>query len=171
MSPLEEAHSLVLLPRLEAVLGFAHARAGHLEQAERFEVMALREADRLELPAMRPICLRWHAETAHLTDAIDKAAPLTRRLIDECNSSGQRGHAAWALFLRGRIALKKGEVESAEADFTEAADEAERLGLAPLVAHCNCRLGSLLIRTSRAGQARRALVVASRLYRSMGMAA
>jgi hypothetical protein len=165
----EESGTAVLMPRLSAALGFAQALAGRPAEAMALEAAALQAADRLELPAMRPICLRWHAETALLAQRWEVASRSTRRLLEEAATSGQEGHAAWATYLRGRLAAEAGETGPAEADFVAARDAAHRLGFRSLLAHCAFELGRLWTTVGDTGRARAAQAKAEALDHAMGL--
>ncbi|GAA0568714.1 hypothetical protein GCM10009416_03670 [Craurococcus roseus] len=165
----EESGTAVLMPRLSAAFGFAQALAGRHAEAMALEAAAVQGADRLELPAMRPICLRWHAETALLARQRDVALRSAQRLLEEAGASGQDGHAAWATYLRGRLAAEAGEVGPAEADLAAARDAAHRLGLRPLLAHCTFELGRLWMVAGDMNRAQVARAEARALDRAMGL--
>jgi hypothetical protein len=61
------------------------------------------------------------------------------------------------------------DVDAAEAHLREALSGAGRLGMRPLVAHCQLGLGKLYRRTGMREEAREHLATATTMYREMDM--
>jgi len=57
----------------------------------------------------------------------------------------------------------------AESDYTAALALAESRGMRPLVAHCHAGLAKLYERTGQSPQCTTHLIIATRMYREMGM--
>lgn len=173
IQPLEKAFQLcreaavaILVPRTAAALGYAYALASKVAEARDLQELALSEADRMTLPAMRPICLRWSAETAIIAGRTDEAADFTASLLAESEAAGEAGHLAWAYFLRGRIEVIRGELILAEKDLLAAMEQTRRLGMEPLLAECRRQLDVIIGGRGLKQRGRTPIAPAGQLYRS-----
>ena len=82
-----------------------------------------------------------------------------------------RGHQAYALWLRGEMTAQhtSPEADQAATHYRQALALAEALGMRPLQAHCHRGLGTLYATTGQAEQAHAALSTAMALYRAIDM--
>jgi tetratricopeptide (TPR) repeat protein len=160
------------LLRLVTSSAWALAWTGEVSEA----LNRLREGEQL-LERLAPKGILSYLGWAYL--ALGRAClPLSR--LDEAQRLGNRaresspshpGHAAHALHLLGDIAIhpNRFDAESGEAHYRQALALAEPRGMRPLVAHCHLGLGKLYRRTGDGAKAERHLMMATTMYREMGM--
>ncbi|HSF01669.1 MAG TPA: tetratricopeptide repeat protein, partial [Solirubrobacterales bacterium] len=159
------------VPWLASRLGAAYTLAG-------------RAADGLPLleqATEHAAALGWKADAsplaARLSEAylgagrVQDAAALAARALDLALAHKGRGHQAWALRLRGEIASRcdPPDLHQAEDHYRQALALAQELGMRPLMAHCHLGLGKLYRRSSDPAKAEEHLVIATAMYREMGM--
>jgi tetratricopeptide (TPR) repeat protein len=118
------------------------------------------------------IQLAWLGEAHLLAGRIDDADRFAQRALDLSREHGERGHEVWVLRLLAEVAARRDppEVERAETFYRGALALADELGMRPLAAHGHLGLGILYRTAQRAGPARREILAAMELFRSMEMA-
>jgi hypothetical protein len=154
-----------VLPLAAAHLGLAHAMAGRHAEARPLLREAVETAARGWDQSLQLVMLgEGHLRAGELSEAAAVAARAVGRAVDR----GERGSEAWARRLVGEIAVERGDA-AGEGQFRAAMVLAERLGMAPLVAHCHLGLGRLYLRTGEPRLARDHLDTAATMYGRMGM--
>jgi len=154
-----------------ARLGHALALSGRPREARDLLEEVARSATTISSMGVgRAIQLAWLGE-AHLLEArLDEARQRAQEAMSLAQQHQERGHEAWALHLLGAILACHDpcDLEKAEGHYRVALTLAGELGMRPLVAHCHLGLGKLF-RKVRPKHAREHLVMATTLYREMGM--
>jgi tetratricopeptide (TPR) repeat protein len=102
----------------------------------------------------------------------EEAHQLIHEVLTDARHLKEQGWEAWALWLLGEIAMRRGplDVAQAKAHYQQALALAEALGMRPLQAHCHSSLGTLYATTGQQEQARAALSAAIEMYCAMDMA-
>jgi tetratricopeptide (TPR) repeat protein len=150
------------LGRASALLGRPEEGLPPLEQAlSGFEAMGNRGAQLLFLVYLGEAYVLADRRAAAL-DFAERAVALTREV-------GQRGDEATALRLLGEVTARQDPSEHAEGHYREALALAEELEMRPLIAHCHLGLGKLHGRAGARPPAQEHLIIATRMYREMGM--
>jgi class 3 adenylate cyclase/tetratricopeptide (TPR) repeat protein len=115
----------------------------------------------------------WHFQLLGRTNLLLGRLNDARRLGDRAVASSPRqlGFAAYALHLLGDIATHpdRFDAERGEANYRQALALAEPRGMRPVIAHCHLGLGKLYRRTDKREQAQKYLMIATTMYREMGM--
>ncbi|MDE5462204.1 BTAD domain-containing putative transcriptional regulator [Bradyrhizobium sp. CSS354] len=109
------------------------------------------------------------ARATLLLGRCDEARRLGERALEFCSS--QPGFAAHAQHLLGDVAAHPNQFDAGrgELHYRQALALAKGLGMDPLVAHCHRGLGKLYLQTGTREQAQSHVVVATAMYRNMGM--
>jgi hypothetical protein len=94
-----------------------------------------------------------------------------RHALDLASRYKERGNEPRVLQVLAEITSRDGAADSktAERYYREASEQAMKLGLRPLVAHCHFGLGKLYRRTGKRDQAQEHLTIATTMYREMYM--
>jgi class 3 adenylate cyclase/tetratricopeptide (TPR) repeat protein len=117
----------------------------------------------------------WTAHLGHgllIAGQDERAEAIAQHALDLALTHKELGHKAYALHLRGHVALHRAapNLEEAGAHYREAWALAKDLSMRPLVAHCHLGLGTLYRRTGDRAKAEEHLTTAATMYREMGMA-
>jgi tetratricopeptide (TPR) repeat protein len=162
--------SPLVFPWIAAQLGYAYVLAGRvpaglplLEQAVQ-QVTARRRSS-------HPRWVAWLSEAYRCAGSWEEARHMAGRADDLSRRHQGRGHQAYALWLRGEMAVQHPsmEVEQAATHYRQALALADTLGMRPLQAHCHRGLGTLYAATGQREQARTELSTAIEMYTSMEM--
>ena len=166
----EETGTRLGFPFAASYLGSAYAQAGRLAEAIPLLEQAVDAAVPMRLAlaqALRASLLgEAYLYAGRMADAIESA----ERALTLSQEHKERGHEAWTLRLLGEIhrSYDPPKVKLAEAFYRQALDLAEKLGMRPLVAHCQIGLARLYQRVGDHKQARTHLESAMRNYREIG---
>jgi class 3 adenylate cyclase/tetratricopeptide (TPR) repeat protein len=161
----------VLSPVTTGFLGYLQVLSGRvaeglpmLEQGEQDQ-----EASGLALYHSRLVL--WLGEALMRADRPEDALAQAERARRLTRERGERGLEAWACWLLGEIASRRGpvEVETAEGHYRQALALADEGGLCPLLARCHSGLGRLYRRGGRRSAAQEHLAIATAMYRQMDM--
>ncbi len=115
--------------------------------------------------------LAWLAEAYLNSSQPDTAMEVGRHALELASRYKERGNEPRVLQVLAEIASRDGaaDSETAERYYREASEQAMKLGLRPLVAHCHFGLGKLYRRTGKRQEAREHLATAETMYREMDM--
>jgi hypothetical protein len=111
------------------------------------------------------------AEGYRLAGQVTQAQAVAEQMLACCESSGDRGSAAWILRCLGDLGLhaESPRAEDVEGYYRRALAVAEALHMRPLQAHCHLGLGTLYQKTGRLERVHAELAAAAELYRAMEM--
>jgi tetratricopeptide (TPR) repeat protein len=146
----------VLFPITATHLGYAYALSGRYTDALTLLEQAVTQAAATEPLSYYVLFLVRLGETYLMAGQAAKARECTERALVTSHSSKVRGGPqAWALRLRGELAVQHEFAEShkAETSYRQALALAEELGMRPLMAHCHLGLGLLYNRRGDRAQA------------------
>jgi class 3 adenylate cyclase/tetratricopeptide (TPR) repeat protein len=158
---------------LAATLGYAYALSGRLPEAIALLEDAVQRAGPKRIMARQSVWIGWLGE-AYLLDGRDNdALAQARRALVLTRENGERGNEAHVLQLLGDIAIRHGAVDEhgPEVWYRHAIALAETLGMRPLIAVCQLKLGTGYRSADRHAEALQALCSAAEHFRSMGMSA
>jgi len=160
----------VWFPRLASALGLARALSGHAEEAVALLEQGVESGARGGA-GDRSAGLVALAEGYLITGRSGQARSFVDRALEFARAQRDRGGEAWALRLRGEIALRTVPVDAvaAEEALGHAVLMAEELGMRPLVAHCRLALARLGARTGQGARAEDELAAARQIYAELGM--
>jgi class 3 adenylate cyclase/tetratricopeptide (TPR) repeat protein len=154
-------------PVAASLLGLALARLGRKDDAHPLLEAGVTLSERLGVAAYLPLWTLHLAEGQWLAGDPEGAARTVQRALDLAIRHRERGHEAWAHWLRGEIAGD--DSPAAEAAYRRALDLATTLAMRPLRAHAHLGLGKVLQRTGRPAEAEDHLVQALALACEMDM--
>jgi tetratricopeptide (TPR) repeat protein len=97
-----------------------------------------------------------------------EARAAAAQCLELTREHGERGYEAWALRLRGEIALCEG-TDAAPDDLTPALAMSEELGMKPMAAHCHAGLARCYRRQGETAKAGAHRDTAARMYREMNI--
>ena len=162
----------VQFPLVGAPLGFAYVLAGRVDEGIRLLEQAVSQtaSRRGSGQAFRVSLLsEAYLRAGRLDDAASKAY-LALQLAQRYQ---ERGREAWIRRLMGELDKMRNpfEFERADSHYRAALQEAEKLRMRPLVAHCHFGLGELYTQNHQIDDAYQELSRAIDLYRSMEMTA
>jgi class 3 adenylate cyclase/tetratricopeptide (TPR) repeat protein len=164
-------HLDVWSPVLSAAFGLACARVGRMAEALEFGKQGVGEGSDDPNISNQPLRLGWLAETYLVSGQLEAARRAGEHATELARRYGQRGHLAWALFLRGEVASAPGNgpFPGAESCYREAMAIGEALGMRPVVARCHLGLGRLFQSRGDTRQGVDHFLAASTLFAEMGM--
>ena len=115
--------------------------------------------------------LAWLAEAYLNSRQPDTAMEVGRHALELASRYKERGNESRVLHVLAEIASRDSAADSVTAEryYREASERAMKLGLRPLVAHCDFGLGKLYRRTDKRQEAQEHLATAARMYREMDM--
>ncbi len=168
----EETGTRIGFPLAAAYLGSAYAQADRLDEAIPLLEQAVDAAIPIGVALAQALRLSLLSEaylhagrTPDALEAADRALALSRE-------HKERGHEAWTLRLLGEIhgSYDPPKFETAHAFYSQAIALADKLGMCPLVGHCEVGLARLYRRAGDHKQAKLHLDAATRIYREIGAA-
>ena len=156
-------------PLVAASLGHAHSLLGNPDVAIPYleEAVQPHKSNSSVIPAGYPQTAL--AEAYSLKGESNRAIQTIELALDMLQKKGEHGFRAWALYYMAKI-LSQGEVQNlqkATASYIKAAEQAEALGMKPLLAHCHNGLGQIYTQQGQITKARSELLTAIDLYREM----
>jgi len=111
-------------------------------------------------------------EAYFLAGRIDEALMTLNRNLALARKRGERGHEAYGLRMLGDIAAAQpdaGATKTAETNYQAAMTLARGLGMRPLMANCELRLGLLSKRIGRKKAAEKQVIAAETTAKELGM--
>jgi tetratricopeptide (TPR) repeat protein len=167
----ENTGVITYLATTNALLGYAHIRAGRLSDAITLLEQALEHATVHSMLFEQTLWLTWLGEAYLLAGRLDAAAQRAQQAAMFSDERKERGSRAWALCVLGEIAaIQNDRVDgTARKHWGESLALATKLGMRPLVARCHLGLGKFFRRTREHEQAQEHLTTATTMYREMGM--
>jgi tetratricopeptide (TPR) repeat protein len=158
-----------LLTPYAAGLGRAYTVAGRVAEAITVLEDAVIGADTYNR-ANRALWLSFLSEAYLLAGRQSDAADTARRGIDGARTRQERGEEAWNLrALAEALSADSSDENGAVGHYREALALGEELGMRPLVAQCHAGLARLCRRAGDRPQAKEHLVIATAMFREMGM--
>ncbi|MFQ5520402.1 MAG: AAA family ATPase [Candidatus Methylomirabilia bacterium] len=165
-------HQLVVWrPVASAVLGQAYVTLGQVERGLQLLTEAMSYTDQLGVYAYRALWTALLAEGLLTAGQITEALEAAQNALALAVRHKEQGNHAKALQVLGRACLRIGPDGFDEAGkyVRQAIEEAERLHMRPLLAHCYSTFGWLAREQGNRGEARDFLVRARSLARELGM--
>jgi tetratricopeptide (TPR) repeat protein len=144
----EREHFELMYSLIAGALGYAYAMTGRAAEGAAMidEAIARRKALRGAYPGAYGAYLHSRlAEALIIDERIQEAKACVERVTDLARRYDNRVDEAWSLRLAGDLAVRgsRRDVEAAEAHYLRSRAIAARLGMAPFVAHCDRKIGSL----------------------------
>jgi class 3 adenylate cyclase/tetratricopeptide (TPR) repeat protein len=160
-----------LLRWIAVGLGSAYVLQGRLTEGRALLEEAISEGIRTGALLNHAYRVAWLSEVCRLAGRGEEAWQHAHQALNLARQQKERGNEALALHQLGTVHAHADppDAEQAEAYYQQALALAEELGMRPLVAHCDHRLGRLYHQTGRGEPARAALSTAIDLYRAMDM--
>ena len=170
---LVEAWSLTYLsPFIKGFYGHVLALDGNLEDG----IKQLEEAGDLYasmgLGLFRSLVGMQLGEAYRLAGRMDEALTITNRNLALARKRGERGHEAYGLRILGDIIAASPEaaaIETAKSNYDAAMSLADTLGLRPLQANLELRLGRLEEQAGRKKEAKKHIAKANSMAKELGM--
>jgi tetratricopeptide (TPR) repeat protein len=159
----------VWLPQITGYLGHAYARAGRIDDGLSMLERAMEIFDATRAWPFRTLLTTHRGSACLVAGRPDAALAFGHEALRQARAHGERGHAAWALHLLGRITAATAEPADAVTCFRDAMRLGTGLCMTPLVAHCHLGLGRCYARDGRSRESRDELFAARKMYREMGM--
>jgi class 3 adenylate cyclase/tetratricopeptide (TPR) repeat protein len=158
---------------IAATLGYVYALSGRLPAAIALLEEALQRAGPKRIMARQSVWTTWLGETYLLDGRDNDALVQAQRALVLTRENGERGNEAHVLRLLGDIAARHGAVDERgpEIWYRQASVLAETMGMRPLVAICQLKLGTRYRAVDRTVEAWQALRSAADQFRSMEMSA
>jgi class 3 adenylate cyclase/tetratricopeptide (TPR) repeat protein len=156
---------------LASALGYAYALSGRLADGVSLLEQAVQQAEALRVFSRYALLLVWLGKAYQLANRMEAAQTVAERAFEHTRLNKERGHQAYALWLRGEIITHEPDpdVGQAETTYLQAFAIANELGMRPLQAHCHLGLGTLYRKVGLLQQARTELSVSIELFDSMEM--
>jgi class 3 adenylate cyclase/tetratricopeptide (TPR) repeat protein len=170
MRLIRDANISLWLPRVGSTLGSVYAAIGRLDEAIALLREAFDQATAMHLVSGRSMLLAALGEASMLAGHLAEADELGTRALALAQAHGERGHEAWALRLRGEIALRHADPEGAGKLLREALAMADGLEMRPLAAQTYLTLATVEARLGRRPLAAQHLARAIGEFRTMEMA-
>ncbi len=160
-----------LFPLLAAPLGMAYALDGRLTEAVPLLQEAVERAAAMHCMGAQARRLSWLGETYHLAGWPEDALAYAHRALDLARAYNERGHAAWSLWLLGKLYAHQQPpaIEQATTSYRQALSLAAELRMFPLLARGHFDRGLLFTRLGQREQARADLATAVDLLQMMAM--
>jgi len=171
MRQCQQSEIKVLLPQIASYLGLAHALANRFDDAMPLLQKAEEETARIGRKAGQALRVVWHGLASLLADRMTEADRQAEKALQLAIDTKEQGHQAWALFLKGAIAVRKEKTRIGQAQnhFDQALALANSLRMNPLQAHCHFGLSELYQLDGKVELARSESNSAAKLYQQMGM--
>jgi len=155
-----------------ASLGHVRSLLGHPDHALPILEDAVRpeKASFSAVPSSYPLSAL--AEVYRLKGDTKKAMQNIEEALSIFRQNGEQGFGAWAHYYMAKIQSDGGHEQIGQAlhSYQQAKEQATKLGMRPLLAHCHMGIGEVYIRTGLREEARSELLAAIELYRCMDMA-
>ncbi|MGH8072048.1 MAG: ATP-binding protein, partial [Candidatus Entotheonellia bacterium] len=167
----QDWHISLFLPWMAAALGLAYALEGRIAAGLALAEQAVEQAVDGGRPRFLVLVVACLSEAYLLAGRLDEARQRAVQAVELARQYQQRGHQAWALWLLGESAARQASpaIEPAVGHYRQALALAEELGMRPLQAHCHRGLGTLYATLGQSEHARRELLTAIALYRTLAM--
>jgi DNA-binding winged helix-turn-helix (wHTH) protein/tetratricopeptide (TPR) repeat protein len=167
----QRADLQLLVPMVAAPLGAAYALASRPADAVPLLEQAVAEAVARQYLWDQALRVVWLGEAYLCAGRLAEAGTQAQRALAFAQAHQERGHAAYALWLLGEIAVQDDslKVEAAEASYRQALALAVARAMRPLQAHCHRGLGTLYAQSGQPAQGRAELSTAREMYRTMDM--
>jgi tetratricopeptide (TPR) repeat protein len=164
-----EYRILLMMPIVDAVLGSAYVESG--KRAEGLALLEQGMAIYEPSAALHSYAMRLQSSAYFASDRAADALPIAQHALTVAREGGLRSTEAGALHLLADIAArsKSGDIEMAEAYYSQSLTLAIDLGMRPLEAHCHVGLGRLHGRAGQQALAQEHLTVAKAMYSDMTM--
>jgi class 3 adenylate cyclase/tetratricopeptide (TPR) repeat protein len=158
-------------PVFASFLGYSLALSIRFSEAERLLREALNEAALMRMAVFHSQMVMWLSEARLLMGAVGEAAALAADALDSTREKHEAGLEGWALRLMAEVTAQEEPFDVARAEdlYRQAIQQAERLGMRPLIARCHLGLGSLYRRAGKDQDARAHLGTATGFFREMQM--
>jgi class 3 adenylate cyclase/tetratricopeptide (TPR) repeat protein len=158
-------------PIAASLLGLALARLGRRDEALPLLEAGVTLSEQLGITAYLALWTLHLAEGQRLAGDPEQAARTAQQALDLAIRHRERGHEAWAQWLRGEIAAAGGTPPpgGAEAAYSRALDLAAALAMRPLRAQAHLGLGRALQWAGRRAEAEDHMVQALALFCEMDM--
>jgi class 3 adenylate cyclase/tetratricopeptide (TPR) repeat protein len=158
---------------IAATLGYVYALSGRLPEAIALLEEAVQRGEPKRIMARQSVWTAWLGEAYLLGGRDNDALAQARRALLLTRENGERGNEAHVLRLLGDIAARQDAVDEhgPEVWYRQATGLAETLGMRPLIAVCQLKLGSRYGAADRPAEASQTLRSAAEHFRSMGMSA
>jgi tetratricopeptide (TPR) repeat protein len=158
-------------PRIASDLGLAHALAGHFEDGLPLAKRAVERAASMQLMVGHSLLVTSLGEVWLLTGRLEEAAESASLALTLARKHEERGYEARALRLLGELAWQHDppDVDGAAEYCRQACALAGQLGMRPLVAQSHLWLGKVYGRAADRSRAEEQLVMATELFRELGM--
>jgi class 3 adenylate cyclase/tetratricopeptide (TPR) repeat protein len=156
-------------PLLASPLGYAYALSGQVAEAMLLQEQAMEHAAAMRVRDSSPLYAVRLSESYWLTGRLEDASTLAGRALALARAYQGQGFEAYALRLRGELAMASDSPAEADASYRQALALADELGMRPLQAHCHRGLGMLYGMVDQQEQARSELSTAIALYRAIDM--
>jgi class 3 adenylate cyclase/tetratricopeptide (TPR) repeat protein len=158
------------LPSVAGFLGSAYLCSGRAGDAVPLMEEAIEAITAMRISGPRSWVIAFLAEAYLVLGRRVEAREQAEQALELARGLEQRGWEAWGLKLLGDIQADEPDAaEQARQAYRPALELATRLGMRPLVAHCQLSLGRLYARTGQREQAEQHLAGAATLYREMDM--
>ena len=166
----EETSTRLGFPFAASYLGSAYTQAGRLDEAIPLLEQAVDAAVAMRLAMAQALRLSLLGEAYLYAGRTPDALESAERALALSREHKERGHEAWTLRLLGEIhgSYDPPKFETAEAFYRQAITLADKLGMSPLVAHCQVGLARLYQRSGDHKQTQTHMHTASQIYREIG---
>jgi len=171
MGQCQESEIKVLVPQIASYLGFAHALANRFDEAVPLLENAEEETRRIGRKAGQALRVVLHGLASLLAGRVVDAQALAEKALQLAIETMERGHQAWALFLKAVISArggKKGRYH-VQNEFDQALALAKELRMNPLQAYCHLGLNEFYQLQGDMDQAEKEFRLATHLFGQMGM--
>jgi tetratricopeptide (TPR) repeat protein len=162
----------VQFPLVASPLGLAYVLSGRVAEGTALLEQAVGQT-KSKRSSGQGFRLSWLSEAYLRADRIEEAASHAELALKFSRNHQERGREAWILRQLGKIHARRNpsEVDRVEFYYHEALKQAEELKMRPLIAHSHLSLGRLYAQIGQSEKARKELLTAIDLYRSMEMTA
>jgi transcriptional regulator with AAA-type ATPase domain/tetratricopeptide (TPR) repeat protein len=130
-------------PWAASLRGYALALSGEPDEGCRLIERALQRAVALPFLFGHSQWVAWLAHAHLLGGRVDEAERRADEALRLSRQRGTRGYEAWALWVLGEVAARRGGVAEAESFAHQARTVADALGMQPLVGRCDALLAGL----------------------------
>jgi transcriptional regulator with AAA-type ATPase domain/tetratricopeptide (TPR) repeat protein len=159
----------VYLSLVGSPLGLAYGMSGRVAEGLALVEQAAERAEARRQIALLPWTLLRLGEVRLLADKPSEAGEVEARALALFREHGERGGEAYALRAHADVALRRGDVEGADARFGEAGVLVELTGMRPLAARCRLGIGLTTAARGRVAESRLHLAAAAAVFHQMGM--
>jgi class 3 adenylate cyclase/tetratricopeptide (TPR) repeat protein len=152
-------------------LAYAYALSGRIVEGLSLAEEAVAQGAAIRSMVDHARWVGWLAEAYLLTGDTDRSWAAAQRALTLAQTQNERANQAYASRLLGEVAACREPADTAHAEtsYREAMRIAQELGLRPLLAHCRLGLGRLYRRAGNPPLSQEHLVLATTLFRELGM--